>query len=277
MGGTQLFRNDRRVTKRTVTDTVMGTSGDWTYGYGGAERNSLGANGGDPQPWQLWPNSAALYANKHWSSFDITSHLAIKDDEEFRGHAWVDATAPNGLRTRTFFYQGDVSEGPDGSACVPAIPPASGDNLATYDSDPCFATLRTHEALVGRAYRVEVYDPAVSTVNPVRATRYTYTIGEHDYPQFAESGIWHWWAYASQVQETQTDAGGQYLTGTTKRYYDVTLQSGGTQYGNLTAAEEYDAGGAFTGAPSIRSRRSTRPASPPPAAVTWSTGGRRRA
>ena len=105
--------NYRRVTTKAVSDG-RGHTYTWSYAYTNPRMNSGGkVKSGDAKGIDDEPNSAVLYynANRGTNPPNPTQYqdwLAHRKHAEFRGHASVTETAPDGGTTVTAFYQGYV-------------------------------------------------------------------------------------------------------------------------------------------------------------------------
>lgn len=228
-----IFRNRQRVTRKTQDDG-RGQRADWTYVYTNPALNTLGwrlydADGApDPNQTQEYPNSAVLYLNKRWDGREDTQwQLVTPQFREFRGHASVKETAPDGGATETWFHQGDAG-------CTPT---AGGGGTAVYDADPCFVQIRDREFLRGRAYRTRRLG-AGGQVSEETAHRFGVAFG--DYSGNPLAGNWRAWTREDERTLAVFEGGATAAASTTtKTVYDPAAQ-GGAQRGNWTAREEYE-------------------------------------
>jgi RHS repeat-associated protein len=272
--GGRTFVNRRRVTQRTTNDG-MGHRYPTTYAYAKPALNSLGYGAtGDHTDTQPNPNSAALYANKYQdtsTSAPAQGHgdeLVIPAHEEFRGHAYVLETGPDGSQTEHWYYQGDISDSPD----CPAVTATGGNaNPGTAANplpgtglyaDHCFQELRDREFLRGREYRTRISGPASGGSPVLQDTRHTFTVTFYGYGADnagTRSGLWHAWVYETQMEQVacegtigmgNTGPCPAPAVGKTTRYaydyanYQMQAPDGrGTtrldQYGNVTKTSEY--------------------------------------
>lgn len=229
-----LFGNNRRVISRTVTDG-RGNSYPTTYSYTGAAYNSVGYLLDPTQAAvQQFANSATLY----YAKYVVFGHDYTKQPElfvahapytEFRGHSKVTEKDPNGNETDHYFYQGDVG-------CNPTA------TQGGITADACFLQLRDREILKGKEYRTVQRQGTSTTV--LRETQHNYTVEFYDYSQQPIVGLWRSFNYENETVSINTDpapAGGPTSIVKRTKYYYVTGNQGGQQYGNLTKTEEYDA------------------------------------
>jgi RHS repeat-associated protein len=238
-----VFRNNRRVTSKTTTDG-RGNSASWTYAYTAPAANWLGYTltgrtkpdpvSGLPVPAEPNnPNSATLYyAKKAVSGHDYTSaaeaYTAAMPYTQFRGHASVVETAPDGTKTEHYYYQGDVG-------CNPAA--GAINSHAAIIADACFIQLRDREILKGKEYRTVVRTAAGALMTQ---TDHTFAVNFLDYTYLPIRGQWRAFTYESETSESNYEGGATPLIKRTTYAYDPAFQ-GGTQYGNLTHTHTYDA------------------------------------
>jgi len=254
------FNNLHRVT--TVTTADRGTQvGQWHYDYTNPMINSLGTILGDVYApwWQANTNSAILYLNAKWAvdpgPGTNLPYLAAQPDTEFRGHALVSVTAPNGQVTRHYFMQGDVK----GTGCNPNTG-TTGTDIAVYNADTCFTQIRNYEQWRGRESQTDVYDAGghllTSTQHTFDNTAFGYPF---DYGLVVLNGVWRTFNYEKQrvamlyegsvswgmVGDPACQTTGTCTLTTTNYFYDAADQSDGTnayasggQFGNLTRIEE---------------------------------------
>ncbi len=272
--GGRTFPNRRRVSKRTTNDG-MGNNYPTTYAYAKPALNSLGYGAtGDHTDTQPNPNSAALYANKYQdtsTSAPAQGHgdeLVIPAHEEFRGHAYVLETGPDGSQIEHWYYQGDISDSPD----CPAVTATGGNaNPGTAANplpptglyaDHCFQELRDREFLRGREYRTRVVGTAAAGSPVLQDTRHTFAVTFYGYGADnagTRSGLWHAWAYETQMEQVACEGvigignigpcPAPAVGKTTKYAYDYANYQASTpdgnggqrvdQYGNVTKTAEY--------------------------------------
>lgn len=259
-----LFNNYRRVTKKTVSDGRTAPA-EWLYRYSNPELNTVGRSIDTLRPPeqepQYSPNSAALYLNRYWLigyiSYDF--NVLRRQNTEFRGHRTSTEIAPNGRQIVQYFYQGDTEDDPRDPAhgCAPNPVLVNGDNLATYNNDPCFQLLRDNEFRVGRAYRTEVRGPESAGSPLLSRSERTYALDQREMVGVrSEFGLWHAWVYLQQEVETvfENGEGTASKTTTTQHEYDPGKQ-GGTQYGDRTDVRVYTGVPAPNDAPYRRTER----------------------
>jgi RHS repeat-associated protein len=227
-----LLYNQRRITGRALADG-RGNSYVWSYSYGTANVNTLGATRGPQSPWgysnygtQSYPNSAALYYNAfNNSATDNQDWLAHTPLREFRGHDWVQETDPTGARVKHFFYQGEASD-----KCVPA---ATGGAIL---ADACFQRLRDGEFLKGKEYKTQVLSASGSAL--LQETAHRFMVQFIDYTSAPLIGLWRAVSFESQIDQKQYEGGSAPVGSSTRFCYD-TQQQGGAQYGNRTHTRVY--------------------------------------
>jgi RHS repeat-associated protein len=230
------FRNNRRVTSKTVTDG-RGNSYPWTYSYQNPAYNSVGTNLGGPGTNAL-PNSASIYFSE-WRNRDANGNVTQatetdrtlvvhKQSTQFRGHSYAIERDPSGNETEHWFYQGDAG-------CTPNTG-LRGEAILT---DSCFLLIRDREFLTGREWKTITHqglatDPKLSEVQHA-----FYTVPSSvDYVRNVSddilSGLWRHFTYDSQTVETAWEKGTNPLSKTTDSLYDLNT------YGNLTEVTERD-------------------------------------
>ncbi len=235
INGNNKFINNRRVTKKTITDG-RGNSYDTTYTYTNAAYNSIGTLLDTIQSSvQPYANSAVLYYNlKFDQSHDNSVWLQHQANTEFRGHSKVVERDSNGNESDHYFYQGDAG-------CNPT---ATGTGSQIFN-DLCFQQIRDREILKGKEYRTVQRQGISSTM--LRESINNYTVEMYSYGTTPLSGLWSAFNYTNEVYSINYDpapSGGPTATvNRTKYYYDPTNQ-GGVQYGNVTKVEELDVSGA---------------------------------
>jgi RHS repeat-associated protein len=228
--GTDFFLNNRRVLTKVLTDG-QNHSYTWSYSYPNSAYgvatppayNSLGTS----MSWQGpndYPNSATLYFNKQlYDTQDNSSRLVIKKHSQFRGHAYVIETDPNGNETEHWFYQGDAG-------CTPT---ATGESI---DEDSCFLEILKREFLKGREYKTISHAGSVSAAKLSEANHtFSYVFLSAWSGDERLNGLWRAFTYESQTVQKAWEGAGSSLNKTTDYYYETT-------YGNLTQVNEIDNG-----------------------------------
>ncbi|GAB4215086.1 MAG: carbohydrate-binding domain-containing protein [Roseiflexaceae bacterium] len=230
----QLYDNHHRVTTRTVSDG-RGNSYSWNYTYGTPAVNFLGTNLGDGLSTGPHPNSAALFYNKYSNALSNNEAWLVHPIwKEFRGHAWMQETAPDGAQTKHFYYQGDVG-------CTPA----ARDGDAAVRADPCFVQLRDREFLKGREYKTEVRGPSSAGSPLLSDTSTNFAVAFYDYTWAPLSGLWRAFSYESKTIQTEYE-GSVASTKETEYYYNDSCTAGTVAaYGNLGCIIERDQTGAL--------------------------------
>ncbi len=232
------LRNYRRLSSKVVSDG-RGNSYTTSYSYGTAATNSLGSNVYGWVGPNNYPNSAALWYNAGSQSHGGpgVSWLAHPGYSEFRGHAWVTVTQPDGSWQKHYFYQGDAG-------CIPQAddPNLNPPNVQPWFivQDACWLAMRDREFLKGREWKTERYSSAATGNIKYGETENSFAVSLIDYGNLPASGLWRAFAYQSQTVERTYEGAATPLVKTTKYFYDPSLQVGGGQYGNLTRTEEYD-------------------------------------
>lgn len=219
--GNGLFRNYRRVYRKTVTDG-QGHSYEWNYAYSNPALNSLGTslNAGDGP--NVYPNSATVYYNDYYNGSYNTSkenQLVHGRKKEFRGHSYVTETDPNGNLTEHWFYQGDYG-------CTPASV-----------GDSCYNNMKLREFLAGREYHT-ITRQGGQAGDKLSETTHAFTVnfiadGSDSYGDDRLTGLWRAFSYENQTVDKAWDSSATALSKTTN--YEYT-----DSYGNLTAEEERD-------------------------------------
>ncbi|PZS04806.1 MAG: hypothetical protein DLM69_01455 [Candidatus Chloroheliales bacterium] len=214
------FINNRRVNQRTLDPAVNNPAGHkytYSYSYQHPAYNWL-RHGSD-----LYPNSAALYnASQYGQGFQ----LAHQSGTLFRGHSQVTETAPDGTQTTHSFYQGDAG-------------------CTDLTQNACFQAVRDNEVFVGKEWHSLVVSSATQGSHNLKEETNTFQ-DNFNSPLYPFNGLWNSFSFESQnlAGDWGDNGGGTWIskTKTTNYYYDPSLQ-GGTQYGNLTQMNEYNASG----------------------------------
>jgi RHS repeat-associated protein len=247
-----MFINRHRVTSRALTDG-RGNTYTWNYTYGTPKMNGIGSTL-DASLASGWtansanPTSAVIYYNSFLNTpyrNEYYAQMAHAGHREFRGHADVMESAPDGTQTKHYFRQGDAPCG---------YPVYSGTTTPYGGPDiihqPCFKELRDYELLKGREYRTEVRTSGGTLLQQIN---YDWRIGFKDYGPTITSGLWRGFGYQAMQQETMY--GAQNLSRTTRTIYQAECDTNADQtltYGNPICIDEEDQ----TGTRVRRTRRS---------------------
>jgi RHS repeat-associated protein len=247
-----LFKNNRRVTQKVVTDG-MGHSYSWSYTYGSGvvngidygypEYNTLGTNLGDLGPNSL-SNSATLYFNKYWEPDHWANYLLLlhQGRSEFRGHKYALETDPNGNATEHWYYQGDARSEEGDIVCTPDTSAVQGTAmLGANEASPnsCIQGMRDREVLKGKEYKTVVHQGGISGPK-LAETRHNYSVNflvsgsNRGYGYNITdrlTGMWRSFVYENQTHNVAWDGASTPITHTLNYGYD-------TSYGNLTVQQE---------------------------------------
>jgi len=223
--GRSEYNNRRRVISRTLYPRTWDNSYPsytWTYAYTHPAFNWLGNEGDDPNP-----NSAQVWYAHYIDSVNGMLHLVHPRLKEFRGHADVVETDPNGNQTEHKFIQG-------GNNCTPV----------NTNNDTCWNALLGYSFIVGQEYdtihRAGAGSHTLSEVVHNFLTYYYDMGGIYTQPM---SGIWHGFEFENQTVNTSwglsSDNGGSWVAKakTTNYLYETAAY----QYGRLLSQAEYDA------------------------------------
>jgi RHS repeat-associated protein len=255
-----VFDHYHRVLTKTLGD---GLNNQYTYSYSYTDPaiTALGRNLGYTYlpSNQMHPNSATLYYNTYLNPPYGTPETLAHPDLEFRGHATMTEAAPDGSRTKHYFYQGDAGCTPNASALQGSHAIITADpNI--LDPDRCFVRMRDQEILKGREYKTEHFGLNLGgSLTLLASTERAFNVEFFDYSWDPDSGLWRSFSYEKETTEKQWD-GATSSSKRTEYFYSVggstegkdadnngsadnptDCASGGlSAYGNLGCIKEYD-------------------------------------
>ncbi|HEX6290957.1 MAG TPA: hypothetical protein VFZ66_17360, partial [Herpetosiphonaceae bacterium] len=177
---------------------------------------------------------------------DSRPFLARQENREFRGHELAierqyngaDTTAPLLSVQLQWFFQGHT----DGCA-VQVV------NSRVVE-DACFQQMVERESWKGRAYQTETRAPDGTVLQRAQTAfarqELPFFGSDSSVPDAASksnhykrAGLWRAFLYERQRVNEAVEGSATPVSTTTKYTYDPALQTGGTQYGNLTTIEEF--------------------------------------